>query len=181
MQRIVAIALLLVLLGLGLLGGWWWKQRQLEASQDQSIRAAALQYGVDPSLVKAVVWRESRFNPSARGRAGELGLMQLREIAAREWADAERVTDYHHDHSLNARTNTLAGTFYLGKLLRRYEHTDDPVPYALADYNAGRSNVLKWMQGVGATNSTVFIEQIGFPRTREYLLEVIKRSRRYHL
>jgi soluble lytic murein transglycosylase len=180
MRRVAAIILVILLAGLGLLAGWWWKQAKLESSQDPPIQAAALRYNVDPSLVKAVVWRESRFKPSARGRAGELGLMQLREIAAQEWADAEQVPDYHHEHCLDARTNALAGTFYLGKLLRRYEHTDDPVPYALADYNAGRSNVLKWMQGVGTTNSAVFIEQIGFPRTRAYVLGVMKRTRRYH-
>ena len=179
MGRAAAIALLILALGLGLLGSWWWNQAQLESSQDQPIQTAALRYSVDPSLVKALVWRESRFDPSARGRAGELGLMQLREIAAQEWADAERVAGYDHEHCLDASTNTLAGTFYLGKLLRRYRHTDDPVPYALADYNAGRSNVLKWMQGVGTTNSAVFIEQIGFPRTRDYVVEVMKRSQRY--
>jgi soluble lytic murein transglycosylase len=179
MGRFAAIALLILALGLGLFGSWSWNRAQLESSQDQPIQTAAIRYSVDPSLVKALVWRESRFDPSARGRAGELGLMQLREIAAQEWADAERVTGYDHDHCLDASTNTLAGTFYLGKLLRRYRHTDNPVPYALADYNAGRSNVLKWMQGVGTTNSAVFIEQIGFPGTRDYVMEVMKRSQRY--
>jgi soluble lytic murein transglycosylase len=180
MRRIVAIICLVLVLGLGLLAGGYVRWVRLESSQDDSIRTASLRYDVDPSLVKAVVWRESRFNPLAEGRAGELGLMQLREIAAQEWADAERVADYDHRHCLDAQTNTLAGTFYLGKLLRRYRHTDNPVPYALADYNAGRSNVLKWMGGAGGTNSTVFMEQIGFPMTRDYVSQVMKRSRRYH-
>ena len=35
-------------------------------------------------------------------------------------------------------SNTLAGAWYLAKLLRRYPHADDPLSYALADYNAGR-------------------------------------------
>ena len=174
------MALLILLTGLGFAGGWWWRWTRVEASQDALIKSAALRYDVDPSLVKAVIWRESHFDPSARGRAGELGLMQLREIAAREWADAEGVTTFVHAHCANAHTNALAGTYYLGKLLRRYGHTDNPVPYALADYNAGRSNVLRWMQGAGTTNSAVFIGQIGFPGTRDYVVEVMKRSRRYH-
>src|SRR5688500_8589068 len=45
-----------------------------ENSHDKLILAAAQKYGVDPTLVKAVVWRESRFNPNARGGAGEIGL-----------------------------------------------------------------------------------------------------------
>ena len=42
---------------------WVWR----ENSQDKHILTAARKYGVDPALVKAVVWRESRFNPNARG------------------------------------------------------------------------------------------------------------------
>jgi len=51
-------------------------------SQD-AIRDAAHRYGVEPGTDKAVVWRESRFNPNARGRAQEIGLMQIQEVAAR--------------------------------------------------------------------------------------------------
>ncbi len=67
--------------------GYWWWQGRLERSQDGPIRAAAQRYGVEPALIKAVVWRESRFHPRARGRAEEIGLMQLQEEAAREWAE----------------------------------------------------------------------------------------------
>ena len=105
--------------------------------------------------------------------------MQLQEIAAQEWADSERIQFFRHEHCLDPGTNTLAGTFYLGKLLRRYRHTDNPVPYALADYNAGRANVLKWLDGEAQTNSAIFIGQIGFPMTRQYVIEVMKRSERY--
>jgi soluble lytic murein transglycosylase len=156
----------------------WWNSR-LEQSQDNPIRAAANRYKVDPALVKAVVWRESRFNPSVRGRAQELGLMQIREEAAQEWADAEHITGFEHAHCLDPQTNALAGTWYLRKLLRRYVQTDDPIPYALADYNAGRGNVLKWNSGEAATNSTVFVEQIGFPGTKAYVKSVMRRREKY--
>jgi len=134
---------------------------------------------VEPALIKAVAWRESKFDTHARGRAGEIGLMQLREEAAQEWADAERVDGFDHEHCLDARTNTLAGTWYLKKLLKRYRNTDNPVPYALADYNAGRGNVLKWINGAGATNSAAFLEQIAFPGTKEYVQSVIQRREKY--
>ena len=152
---------------------------ELERSQDVPIRAAARRYGVGVPLVKAIVWRESGFNARARGRAGEIGLMQLREEAAQEWADAEHVIGFQHEHCLDARTNTLAGAWYLRKLLRRYAHTDNPAAYALADYNAGRGNVLKWNSGAAATNSAAFIRQIGFPGTKDYVISVLRRSRRY--
>ena len=176
------LRLLLVLLAFLLAdaaGFWWWYYWQRERSQDAPILAAARCYGLAPSLVKAVVWRETWFDPNARGRAGEIGLMQLREPAAREWAEAERLINFHHEQLVDPGTNTLAGAWYLTKALRRYTHTDNPVPYALADYNAGRGNVLRWLHGAAVTNSAVFIEQIGFPSTRHYVETVLVRAEKY--
>lgn len=171
--------LLVALLFLGLLVWRWWRASWLERSQDRPIRAAAERYGLDPALVKAVVWRESRFDPRARGRAEEIGLMQLQEQAAREWAEAERVPAFEHEHCLDPFTNTLAGAWYLRKLLRRYSQADDPLPYALAEYNAGRGNVLKWNKGLAATNSAAFIDQIAFPGTKAYVHSVSRRYQYY--
>ena len=170
---------LLLLLGAGAGLSWWWCAGWLERSQDTPIRAAARRYGVAPALVKAVVWRESHFHPNVRGRVGEIGLMQIQEDAAREWADAEHIVGFGHEHCFDPGTNTLAGTWYLRKMLRRYTQTDNPLPYALADYNAGRGNVLKWLNGAAATNSQVFIEQIGFPGTKRYVEAVMERYEQY--
>ena len=170
--------MLFLLLDAGV-GGWFFYVYRREHSQDTFIRAAAARYGVDGALVKAVVWRESWFNPSVRGKAGEIGLMQIREPAAREWAEAERITGFQHEHILDPGSNTLCGTWYLAKLLRRYPQADDPVPYALADYNAGRGNVLKWNHGTAATNSQQFLAQMSFPGTRRYIETVTQRRERY--
>ena len=150
-----------------------------ENSQDTNILAAARQYGVAPALIKAVVWRESGFNPGARGKAGEIGLMQLTEVAAQEWADEEHVHPYRHAHLFDPGKNALAGTWYLRKMLRRYGHTDNPAAYALSDYNAGRGNVLRWNKGLASTNSAEFLKQMDFPGTREYVRSILKRQARY--
>ena len=175
--RWASLILLLFVAG-GAVVYWWWQGR-LERSQDGPIRAAAQRYRVEPALIKAIVWRESRFQSRVRGRAEEIGLMQLREEAAREWASAENLQGFEHEHCLDPGTNTLAGTWYLRKLLRRYAQTDNPLPYALADYNAGRGNVLKWNRGAAATNSAAFMEQIGFPGTRDYVRSVMRRYAHY--
>ncbi len=154
-------------------------QHRLEHRFDDLIRAAARRYGVDPSLVKAVVWRESRFDPEARGTVGELGLMQVTEDAALEWVTSEKIQGFHKDHLLDPRTNTLAGTYYLGKMVRRYAQTDNPLPFALADYNAGRGNVLRWMTGSAKTNGQAFTQAIGFPSTQAYVGSVTLRFRKY--
>jgi peptidoglycan lytic transglycosylase len=164
------------------LDGWvarrWWMFRR-EHRAEPLIVEASERYGMDPALIKAVIWRESDFKAGARGAAGELGLMQVSELAGQEWADAEGVTDYDHSYLLDGRRNTVAGTWYLRKLLRRYQTTDNPVAYALADYNAGRSRVLRWNKGAAATNSTAFLAAIDFPGTRAYVLAVLKQRDHY--
>ncbi|MGP8199105.1 MAG: lytic transglycosylase domain-containing protein [Limisphaerales bacterium] len=159
--------------------GWvcyiYWREHRF----DTEIAAAARRYQVDPALIKAVIWRESRFNPRDRGRAGELGLMQVRDAAAFEWASAEHIAVFDFETCFDPGTNTLAGTWYLKKVLLRYQQTDDPLTYALADYNAGRGNVLKWRAGGALTNSAAFINQIGFPGTKAYVRSVLKRFEHY--
>jgi soluble lytic murein transglycosylase len=169
----------LLLLVAGALAVYWWWDNRLESSQDGPILAAAQRYGLEPALVKAVVWQESRFNPNARGKIGEIGLMQIQEETAREWAEAERVSSFEHEHCFDPATNTLAGAWYLKKLTKRYLQTDNPAAYALADYNAGRGNLLKWNKGEAATNSALFIEAIGFPGTKAYVQSVLRRYERY--
>ncbi len=171
------IAALVVVDALALL--YWFRWRK-EARIDRYIYAAARTYDVRPALIKAVVWRESRFDIGARGAAGEIGLMQIRDLAAHEWAAAEDIYPFHHENITHPGTNTLAGTWYLRKLMERYQHTDNCLPYALADYNAGRSNVLKWMKGHAKTNSTDFIENIGFPSTQAYVLAVSEKYGEYY-
>jgi len=156
-----------------------WRRAHLESSQDKNILAASKKYGVDPALIKAVVWRESRFDPRARGTKGEVGLMQIMDGTGREWATAQHVTLFSKFILFDASRNVDCGTWYLHKLLARYPRTDDPVPYALADYNAGRGNVLKWMTGGAATNSAAFSQQIGFASTRDYVQSIMNRRTRY--
>jgi soluble lytic murein transglycosylase len=168
--------ILLPLLLIAVAGGlaWWLRAERREHSQDRVILAAAKRYGVEPALVKAVVWRESWFDPDAEGGHGERGLMQITEIAAQEWADAEHITTFDARHLFDPITNTFAATSYLAKLLRRYTQTDNPVPYALADYNAGRTHVLRWNKGAASTNSAVFLEQMDFPGTRKYVEAILQ-------
>jgi soluble lytic murein transglycosylase len=174
--RIVLLALAICIAGIII---YVWSVVAQGKQFESQINTAATRYHVDPLLVKAVVWQETRFHPDRRGKAGELGLMQIQEPAALEWVGAEHVADFTHEQCLDPGTNTLAGTFYLSKLLKRYTQTDDPIPYALADYNAGRGNLLKWNRGAASTNSVVFVEQIGFPGTKAYVKAVRRRYALY--
>jgi soluble lytic murein transglycosylase len=172
------VASLIILFAIVLAEYWRWYLRR-DHRHDAAILAAARRYGVEPALVKAVVWRESRFDAAARGRAGELGLMQIRAAAAQDWAKAEKLGDFRHEALLDPTNNLLAGAWYLSHLLKRYPHTDNPPAYALADYNAGRTHVLRWAKDRAATNSVEFLARMDFPGTRAYIAAVLRRYEHY--
>ena len=174
--RLIFVVVVLLLLAFG---ADQWRRAHLESSQDRNILAAARQHGLDPALLKAVVWRESRFDPRAGGSKGEVGLMQIMENTGREWAGAQHVPLFTKFALLDPAKNLDCGAWYLRKALARYPQTDNPVPYALAEYNAGRSKVLKWMGGEAATNSAAFVGQIGFPATRDYVRSIERRREKY--
>ena len=150
-----------------------------ERSQDGVILTAAAKHGVDPALIKAVVWRESWFNPRATGSSGEVGLMQIMKDTAKDWAAAEHFTLYAHSQLYNPMKNTECGAWYLRRLLARYRNTDNPVVYALAAYNAGPGRVAKWGKGAAATNSVAFLKEMDFPGTKKYVETVTKRYEHY--
>jgi len=157
---------------------WWWSN-QAERRYNGIIREAATAFGVEYALIKAVIWQESRFDEKAVGKAGEIGLMQLMELAAFEWADDHGVRGFEHIHVYDPRTNILAGSYYLKTRLARYRRTDNPLPYALADYNAGRARVVRWSSEAAQSNSTAFLQNIDFPLTRRYIDQVTQRRNHY--
>ena len=167
------VVLLALLFCLDVMVFWWWWNDRRESRFDQQIHQVASKYGMDPALIKAVVWRESRFNPTALGSAGEIGLMQLREIAAREWAEVNGVRGFEIKHLLNPHTNLLAGTWYLRKWRDRSPYPDDPLPFALAAYNAGPTKAREWAREVNG--SRAFIEKIGYLSTKQYVKVVRQR------
>jgi len=93
------------------------------------IYRAAREYGVEPSLIKAIIKTESDFDPNAKSKAGAEGLMQLMPQTARM---------YNVQNSYNSEQNIMAGTRHIKYLLGKYK---DDLILALAAYNAGESAV----------------------------------------
>jgi soluble lytic murein transglycosylase len=144
---------------------------------DGLIRLVALEHRLDPMLVKAVVWRESRFDPNKNGSAGERGLMQVSERAAREWARENKIDNFHIEKLFDPKTNLEAGTWYLRRAFEHWETQSDPLPFALAEYNAGASRAQRWSGGdsVASIPPRTFLKRIDFPGTRKYVDSIIAR------
>ena len=134
-------------------------------------------YGVDPALVKAVIWRESRFRPYVRGKAGEIGLMQIMpDKAVVDWAKRFRVPVPNRGALFTPRLNIEIGTWYLGNALRRWSSYQDRLVLALCEYNAGirRANAWKPNEKNGSVR-----ERITIASTRSYVDAVLDQYEDY--
>jgi soluble lytic murein transglycosylase len=125
------------------------------------IRGHAKNHDLDPALLAAVVYVESRFDPNASSDAGAVGLMQLLPATARGIALRTGGTRFVVADLRDPEINIRYGSWYLGHLRRRY----GDMRTVLAAYHAGQGNVDRWRRaGVG----------IAYPETRAYVDEVAR-------
>jgi soluble lytic murein transglycosylase len=163
-RRVVPIAVLVLAVAVGL--GYFWKHQptwferiRYPLHYEQIVRGHAKNYDLDPALLAAVIYQESKFQPDAKSSSGAIGLMQLTPqtaegIAIRTGGSRFRLSDLY-----NPEINVRYGSWYLRHLLDKYGDEKD----ALAAYNAGQRNVDEWRaEGKG----------IQFPETRAYVKRV---------
>ncbi len=145
----------------------WYLRARYPLEYDQVVRSYARDRDLDPALVAAVIYAESRFDPNVTSSAGAVGLMQLLpetgEFVARQTGGEDFVVADLRDPDLNVRY----GTWLLAYLRDRY---DGDLRTALAAYHAGPANVDEWRR----TDSG-----IAFPETLAYVDEVERVRRVY--
>jgi soluble lytic murein transglycosylase len=161
MRRLLAMIVLAagVLLAVGLVQDakpGWWERLWYPLHYGQIVRGHARNYDLDPALLAAVIYQESKFKANARSKSGAIGLMQLLPDTAKGIAIHTGGTAFQVDDLYNPEINVRYGAWYLRHLLEKYgdERT------ALAAYNAGQDNVDRWRDSGSG---------IQFPETRAYV------------
>lgn len=128
----------------------------------QIIEQRSKEYALDPYLVSAIIYTESRFKPDAVSPKGATGLMQIMPDTG-EWISGKiGIEDYTHSMLLNPDINIRLGCWYIRYLFDKFSGNMDKV---LAAYNAGPRNVDNW-------SSDGALEYIPFPETQNYLKTV---------
>jgi soluble lytic murein transglycosylase len=147
----------------------------LPLTDAQVIRQQASQKRLDPALVAAVIYAESKFAPHPSS-AGAEGLMQILPETAYFIAHLSGGTQFTASDLATPSINVAYGTYYLRYLLDHYAGNE---MLAVAAYNAGLANVDKWVAQAHARGDTLTVTAIPFPETRAYVERVLSAQQDY--
>jgi soluble lytic murein transglycosylase len=137
------------------------------------IRTQAAAKHLDPALIAAIIYAESKFEPRTSS-AGALGLMQLLPATANYIANLSGGVRFTTADLATPAINVAYGSYYLRYLLDHYDGREIP---AVAAYNAGLSNVDEWI--AHAPNGELNVSAIPFPETQAYVEKVLQAQREY--
>jgi soluble lytic murein transglycosylase len=151
------------------------RELTLPLRHEDIIRQQSAEKGLDPALVAAVIYEESRFRDQT-SHAGARGLMQITPDTAKFIARDSGGTAFVEADLASPQVNISYGTYYLRYLLRRYDGNET---LAIAAYNAGETNVNRWIEEAGGEDEFDTGEHIPFPETRDYVENVQDRRDEY--
>ncbi len=141
----------------------------LPLKHEDVIRQQAADKGLDPFLIAAVIYAESRFRDQT-SHAGARGLMQITPDTADYIARLSGGTRFEQGDLATPQINISYGSYYLRYLLRRY---GDNEVLALAAYNGGEGNVDRWIVEARTSDREFTLAKIPFTETREYVARVL--------
>ncbi len=133
------------------------------------IRHQAADKHLDPALIAAVIYAETKFDPSTSS-AGAQGLMQILPQTAKYLAHRSGATTFTTADLATPQVNIAYGSYYLRYLLDVYR---GDTALALAAYNGGEANVDRWVAAAKARGRSLRIVDIPFPETRAYVVRVL--------
>jgi soluble lytic murein transglycosylase len=139
------------------------------------IRQEAAQKHLDPALVAAVIYAETKFDPRTSS-AGAEGLMQLMPQTAQFLAKRSGATTFTNADLSTPAVNIAYGSYYLRYLLNEFHGN---LVAALAAYNGGDGNVQSWIAEARADGHRLRIGDIPFPETRAYVQRVLQAQTEY--
>jgi soluble lytic murein transglycosylase len=147
----------------------------LPLSNQDVIREQAAEKHLDPALIAAVIYAETKFDPRPSS-AGAQGLMQILPQTAEFLAKRSGATSFTTADLATPEVNIAYGSYYLRYLL---DHYGGNKMLAVAAYNGGEANVDGWVADARAQGHRLTVEQIPFPETRAYVNRVLNAQRNY--
>jgi soluble lytic murein transglycosylase len=180
-RRIAAVLGTALLAGLAVALSWpsfhhAVREIALPLRHEDIIRQQARDKDLDPALIAAVIYAESRFRDGQTSQAGAEGLMQITPATARMIARKSGGVAFTVRDLGTPQVNIAYGAWYLRYLMGRYAGNET---FALAAYNGGEGNVDRWIDRAEQRNESLTIEAIPFSETRTYVQRVQDAKREY--
>jgi soluble lytic murein transglycosylase len=147
----------------------------LPLHHEDVIRQQASDKDIDPALIAAVIYEESRFRDQT-SHAGARGLMQITPETADFIARRSGGFRFEQSDLATPQINISYGSYFLRFLL---DHYDGNEAAALAAYNAGITNVDGWVAEAGGVETFDLDSDVAFPETRAYVENVLERRGEY--
>ena len=133
------------------------------------IRREAMEWGVDPIILAAIIRQESAFKADIVSRAGAIGLMQVMPPTGAQLARVHGPSDFQEAHLASPEVSLHLGAAYFVEMSARY---DGVLPLILSAYNAGPTRATRWKQYPEISDLLRFTERIPFVETRGYVKNV---------
>ncbi|HZN91026.1 MAG TPA: lytic transglycosylase domain-containing protein [Thermoleophilaceae bacterium] len=171
---VLALGVIAVVTGVGPLGEAV-REITLPLRHDDVIRQQADDKGLDPALIAAVIYEESRFRDQTSS-AGARGLMQITPDTADFIAKHSGGIRFRQEDLATPQINIAYGSYFLRYLIDHYDGNEEP---AIAAYNAGLTNVDGWVAEAGGPSEFDTVGDIPFPETRAYVSNVLERRGEY--
>lgn len=140
----------------------------------ENVTACAAEFGLEESLVYAVIRAESGYDPNAESAAGALGLMQMTPSTF-EWMQTHLGGPYETQALFEPEVSIRFGCGLLRLLLNQY----GDLTVALCAYNAGMGNVTSWLSDGACSGDGKTLSEIPFPETRAYVEKVLRYKELY--
>jgi soluble lytic murein transglycosylase len=154
----------------------WYARLRYPLRYSTIVRSHAQRYHLDPALLAAVIYTESKFDPNTVSSAGAVGLMQLLPTTAEGIAERTGGNGFRLSDLRNPEINVRYGAWYLEQLEQHYRARADGGTLALAAYNAGEGAVDRWVAAAPAGGPV----QIEYGETRAYVAKVRSLVGIYH-
>lgn len=136
------------------------------------VEREARKRNLDPLLIHGLIRQESRYDHTAVSRSNAMGLMQLLKGTAYGVAKNNGITLNSAQDIFTPDINIQLGTAYVAYVLKRAEGN---AMLAVASYNGGPNAVAKWLkqhQAAGISDMDVYVENIPYDETRDYVRKV---------
>lgn len=179
-KKTAKIATLILLLIFAVVGYFvinnYVQYRIYQLNHKDTIKEMSEKYDLDPYMVCAVIYTESKFDDDVVSNAGAVGLMQIMPNTGEWIAKKAKFSDYTDDSLKDPAMNIKLGCWYLNYLETKFNGS---VQLMLASYNAGPSNVSSWLGNTSYSSDGKTLTKIPYKETENYVTRVMNAYERY--